>query len=84
MPRQSDDEESQLPSDSDYVKLPTARRKCGAKRIPFSGEGLSGEGSSSIPSPVKEIKFQKRGRAQEQSAQCAPHVTPILHRRILF
>jgi hypothetical protein len=60
MPRQSDDEESPLPSDSDYVTLPTDRRKCGAERVAFSGEG-----SSSVPSPVKEINFKKRGRAQE-------------------
>jgi hypothetical protein len=39
MPRQSDDEESQLPSDSDYVTPPTDRRKCGAVRIAFSGKG---------------------------------------------
>jgi hypothetical protein len=31
--------------------------------------------SSSIPSPINEIKFQERGRAQEQSAS---HVTSIL------
>ncbi len=74
MPRQSDDEESQLPSVSDYATPPTDRRRCGAERVRFSGEG-----SSSIPSPVKTIKFQKRGLAQEQSAQCASHVTPILH-----
>jgi hypothetical protein len=66
MPRQSDDEESQLPSDSDhdYATLPTDRRKCWAERVPFCGEG-----SSSISFPVQEIKFEKLGRAQEQSAQ---------------
>jgi hypothetical protein len=62
MPLQSDDEESQLPSDSDYVTPPTDRRKCGAVRIAFSNEG-----SISVPSPVKEIKFEKQQRAQEQS-----------------
>ncbi len=47
MPRRSDDEESQLPSDSDYATPPTDRRKGGAERVPFSDEG-----SNSIPSPV--------------------------------
>ncbi len=74
MPRQSDDEqsdeESQLPSDTDHVTLPTDRRKCGAERVSF-------EGSSTVPSPVKEIIFEKRGQAQEQSTLCAAHVTPI-------
>jgi hypothetical protein len=70
MPRQSDDEESQLPSDSDYVTLPTDRRKCGAGRVAFSGEG-----SISVLSPVKEIIYEKQGRAQEQRALCAAHVT---------
>jgi hypothetical protein len=51
MPRQFDDEESLLPSDSDNVTLPTAWRKCGAKRVSFSG---------SRPSPVKQIIFEKR------------------------
>jgi hypothetical protein len=64
MPCQSDDEEGQLPSDADYATPPTDRRKCGAERVPFSGEG-----SNTVPSPVKEIKFQKLGRTQEQSAQ---------------
>jgi hypothetical protein len=72
MPRQSDDEESQLPSDLVYVTQPTDRRKCGAMRIAFSGEG-----SISVPSPVKEIKFEKQGQAQEQSTLCAAHVTAI-------
>jgi hypothetical protein len=43
-----------------------------SERVPFSGEG-----SSYVPSPVKEIKFEKRGQAQEQSALSAAHVTPI-------
>ncbi len=77
MPRQSDDEESQLPSDSDYVTPPTDRpgRKCGVERVAFCGEG-----SISIPSPVvpvKEIIFEKQGLALEQSALCAAHVTAI-------
>ncbi len=37
-----------------------------------------------MPSPVKVIKFEKRGLAQEQSAQCTSHVTPILHRPALL
>ncbi len=49
MPRQSDDVESQLPCDSDYVTPATDRRKCGAERVSFSGEG-----SSSVPSSVQE------------------------------
>ncbi len=52
MPRQSDDVDSQLPSDSDIVTLPTDRRKCGAERILFSAEG-----SNSVTSPVKERIF---------------------------
>ncbi len=74
MPCQSDDEESQLPSDSDYATLQTDRIKCWAECDPFSGEG-----SSSICPPVKKIKFEIQGRAQEQSAQCEPHVTLIVH-----
>ncbi len=62
---QSDEEDIQLPSDSDYITLPTDRRKCGAERVAFSGEG-----SSSVPSPVKEKKFEKQGLAQEQSSLC--------------
>jgi hypothetical protein len=82
MPRRSG-EENQLPSDSDYAMPPTDRRKGGAERVSFGGEG-----SSSIPSPVKEIKFEMRGLAQEQSSQCATphcvsHVTPILYRPAL-
>ncbi len=71
----SDDEESHLPSDSDYVTLPTDRRKCGAVRV-----GFSGEDSISVPSPVKEIKLEKQGQAQEQSTLCAAHVTAIGYR----
>jgi hypothetical protein len=41
-----------------------------AERVLFSGEN-----SSSVLSPVKEIKFEKRGRAHKQSALCAAHVT---------
>jgi hypothetical protein len=63
-----------LPSDSDYATLPTDNCKCGVQRVLFYGEG-----SSSMPSPVQVIKFEKRVLAQEQSAQCASHVTPILH-----
>jgi hypothetical protein len=78
MPRQSDDDESQLPSDSDYVTPPTDIRMCGAERVPFSGEG-----SNSVTPPVKEIIFEKRGRAQEQSALCAAHVMAIRYRPAL-
>jgi hypothetical protein len=72
MPRRSDEDDIQLPSDPDYITPPTYRRKCGAERVSFSGEG-----SISVPSPVKEIKFEKQGRAQEQSALCSAHVTGI-------
>ncbi len=72
MPCQSDEEDIQLPSDPNYITPPTDRRKCGAERVSFSGEG-----SSSVPSPVKGIKFEKQGRAQEQSALSAAHVTAI-------
>jgi hypothetical protein len=78
MPCQSDDEESQLPSDSDYVTLLTDRRKCEAVRIAFSREG-----SIPVPSPVKEIKFEKQGRAQEQSTLCAANLTAIGYRPAL-
>jgi hypothetical protein len=78
MPRQPDGVQSQLPGDSDYVTPPTDRCKCGAERVSFSGEG-----SSSVPSPVKEINFVERGRAQEQGALCAAHVTAIGYRPAL-
>ncbi len=78
MPRQMDDVESQLPSDSDYVAQQTDRRKCGAERV-----SLSGEGSNSITSPVKEIIFVEWGRAQEQSSLCAAHVKAIRYRPAL-
>jgi hypothetical protein len=64
----------QLPSGVNYATPPTDRRKGGAEPVPFSSEG-----SCSIPSPVKKIKFESRGRAQEQSAQSVSHVTPIRH-----
>ncbi len=70
MPCQSDEEDIQLPSDPNYSTQPTDRRKCGAERVSFSDEG-----SISVPSPVKETKFEKQGRAQEQSTLCAAHVT---------
>jgi hypothetical protein len=64
MPCRSDEEDIQLPSDPNYITQPTDRRKChlkcGAERVSFSGEG-------SVPSPIKEIKFEKQGQAQEQS-----------------
>jgi hypothetical protein len=47
--------------------------KCGAERVLFGGEG-----SSSVPSPVKEIKLETQGLAQEQSTLCAAHVTAII------
>ncbi len=62
-----------MPSDPDYITPPTDRRKCGAECVSFNVEG-----SSSLPSPVKEIKFEKRGQAQEQSTLCAAHVTDIV------
>ncbi len=82
MPRQSDEEQASCPVIRTILHcrvVPTAsdRRKCGAERVPFSGEG-----SSSVPSPVKKIFFEQRGRTQEQSALCAAHATPILHRGI--
>ncbi len=49
-----------------------------AERVSFSGEG-----SSSVPSPVKEIRFERQGRAQERSALCAAHVTTIGYRPAL-
>ncbi len=78
MPRHSDDEESPLPSDSDNFTPPTDRRKCGAECLLFSGDGWS-----SIPSPIKEIIFEKRGQAQEQSPLCAAHSTAIGYRPAL-
>ncbi len=67
-----------MPSDPDYVTRQTDRRMCGSARVP-----LSGEGSSSVPSPVKEIKFEKKGRTQEQSSLCAAHVMAIGYRPAL-
>ncbi len=61
-----------MPSDPNYITPPTDRRKCGAERVSFSCEG-----SISLPSPVKQIKFEKQGRAREQSTLCASHVTAI-------
>ena len=49
-----------------------------AERVSFSDEG-----SISVPSPVKEIKFEKQGRAQEQSTLCAAHVMAIRYRPAL-
>jgi hypothetical protein len=72
MPRRSDEDDIQLPCDPDYVTPPTDRRKCGPERVSFSGEG-----SNSVPSPVKQINFEKQGRTQEQSTLCAAHVTAI-------
>jgi hypothetical protein len=78
MPRQSDEDDIQLPSDPDYITLPTDRHKCGAERV-----SLSDEGSISVPSPVKEINFEKQGLAQERSALCSAHVTTIGYRPAL-
>ncbi len=78
MPRRSDEDDIQLPSDPDYITPPTDRRKCGAERVSFSGEG-----SISVPSPVKQINFEKQARAQEQSALCSAHVTGIAYRPAL-
>ncbi len=77
MPCRSD-EDIQLPSDPNRITPPTDRRKCGAERISFSGEG-----SISVPSPVKQIKFEKQGRAQEQSTLCVAHVTAHGYRSAL-
>jgi hypothetical protein len=49
-----------------------------AERVSFSDEG-----SISVPSPVKEIKFEKQGRAQEQSTLCAAHVMATGYRPAL-
>ncbi len=78
MPRRSDEEDMQLPSDPNYITLPTDRRKCGAERVSFSGEG-----SISVPSPVTEKKIEKQGRVQEQSTLCAAHVMAIRYRPAL-
>ncbi len=78
MPRRSDEEDIQLPSDPNYITLPADRRKCGAERVSFSGEG-----SISVPSPVTEKTIEKQGRAQEQSTLCAAHVMAIRYRPAL-
>ncbi len=78
MPCRSDEEDIQLPTDPNYITMPTDRRKCGAERVSFSGEG-----SISEPSPVTEIRFEKQGLAQEQSTLCAAHVTAIGYRPAL-
>jgi hypothetical protein len=75
MPRRSDEEDIQLPSDPNYITPPTDRRKCGAEHVSFSREG-----SISVPSPVTEKKIKKQGRAQEQSTLCAVHVMAIRYR----
>jgi hypothetical protein len=78
MPRPSDEDDIQMPSDPDYITPPTDRRKCGAERVSFSGEG-----SISVPSPVTEKKIEKQGRAQEQSTLCAAHIMAIRYRPAL-
>jgi hypothetical protein len=78
MPCRSDEEDIQSPSDPNNITPPTDRRKCGAERISFSGEG-----SMSVPSPVKQTKFEKQGRAQEESTLCAAHVAAIGYRPAL-
>jgi hypothetical protein len=62
MPCLSDEEDVQLPSDLNYITQPTERRKCGAERVSFGGEGLI-----SAPSPVKEIKFESRDRLRSRA-----------------
>jgi hypothetical protein len=61
------------------------RRRAAAPPLPGPAtiRSFSGEGSISVPSPVKEITFEKRGRAQEQSTLCAAHVTAIGYRPAL-
>jgi hypothetical protein len=78
MPRRSDEEDIQLPSDPNYITPPTDRHNCGAVRFSFSGEG-----SISVPSPVTEKQIEKQGRAQEQSTLCAAHVMAIRYRPAL-
>ncbi len=78
MPCRSDEEDIQLPSDPDYITLPTDSRKCGTERVAFIGEG-----SSPVPSPAKKIILEKQGRAQEQSALCSAHITAIGYRPAL-
>jgi hypothetical protein len=78
MPRRSDEDYIQLPSDPDYITPPTDRCKCGAERVLFSGEG-----SISVPSPVMQINFEKQGLAQEHSTLCASHLTGIAYRPAL-
>jgi hypothetical protein len=56
----------QLPSDPNYITPPT-KLKCGAERVSFSGEG-----SISVPSSVKEIKFEKQGWAQAELSVRSP------------
>ncbi len=72
MPRRSDEEDIQLPSNPNYITPPTDRRNCGAERVSFGGEGCV-----SVPSPVMEEKIEKQGQAQEQSTLCAAHVMAI-------
>jgi hypothetical protein len=57
----------------------TDRRKCGAAGLRVFHLVVKVSTRSSTPSPVKEIKFEKLGQAQEQSNQCTSHVTPIVH-----
>ncbi len=78
MPSRYDEDDIQLPSDTDYITPPTDRRKCGAERVSFSGEGWI-----SVHPPVMQINFEKQGRAQVQSALCASHLTGIAYRPAL-
>ncbi len=55
-----------MPSDSDYETQPTDRHKCRAERVPFSH---CGEGSRSVPSSVKKLKFKKQDGLRSSGAE---------------
>jgi hypothetical protein len=65
IPSQSDEEESQFPSESDHVTPANDRSKRGAERVPFSSVG-----SNSVPSP-DTIREAGTGSASERSV-CVP------------
>jgi hypothetical protein len=62
--RYDEDDMIQLPSDPDYITLPTDRRKCGAERVSFSGEG-----SISVHPPVMQIFEAGTGSGAERSVR---------------
>ncbi len=67
MPRRSDEKDIQLPSDPNNITPPTDRRKCGAERVSFGGEGFV-----SVPSPVMEKNSGSRDGPRSRAVCVQP------------